>query len=65
MIVPVTKQLHFGFLCSAAVDNYYTDLKLNSHFKIKLSIPGDKHMLRNGNPLQYSCLENPMDGGAW
>ena len=22
--------------------------------------PGD----RNGNPLQHSCLENPMDGGA-
>ena len=22
--------------------------------------PGDG----NGNPLQYSCLENPMDGGA-
>ena len=21
--------------------------------------------LGNGNPLQYSCLENPMDGGAW
>ena len=20
---------------------------------------------RNGNPLQYSCLENPVDGGAW
>ena len=19
----------------------------------------------NGNPLQYSCLDNPMDGGAW
>ena len=19
----------------------------------------------NGNPLQYPCLENPMDGGAW
>ena len=19
----------------------------------------------NGNPLQYSCLGNPMDGGAW
>ena len=19
----------------------------------------------NGYPLQYSCLENPMDGGAW
>ena len=24
-------------------------------------IPGE----RNGNPLQYSCLENPADGGAW
>jgi len=20
---------------------------------------------RHGNPLQYSCLENPMDRGAW
>ena len=20
---------------------------------------------RNGNPLQYYCLENPMEGGAW
>ena len=20
---------------------------------------------RIGNPLQYSCWENPMDGGAW
>jgi len=19
----------------------------------------------NGNPFQYSCLENPMDGGTW
>ena len=23
--------------------------------------PGGEH----GNPLQYSCLENPMDRGAW
>ena len=22
-------------------------------------------MKLNGNPLQYSCLENPVDGGAW
>ena len=21
--------------------------------------------LKSTNPLQYSCLENPMDGGAW
>ena len=31
------------------------------------SIPGSGRSLRegNGNPLQYSCLEKPMDGGAW
>ena len=23
------------------------------------------HGESNGTPLQYSCLENPMDGGAW
>ena len=23
--------------------------------------PGEE----SGSPLQYSCLENPMDGGAW
>ena len=25
----------------------------------------NKLQLGNGTPLQYSCLENPMDGGAW
>ena len=25
------------------------------------ALPGGEH----GNPLQYSCLENPMDRGAW
>ena len=31
------------------------------------SIPGLGRSPREGkgNPLQYSCLENPMDGGAW
>ena len=30
-------------------------------------IPGSGRSLGevSGNPLQYSCLENPMDGGAW
>ena len=27
--------------------------------------PLEKEMAGNGNTLQYSCLENPMDGGAW
>ena len=31
------------------------------------SIPGSRRSPReeNGNPLQYSCLQNPMDRGAW
>ena len=31
------------------------------------SIPGSEKPPGEGkgNPLQYSCLENPMDGGAW
>ena len=31
------------------------------------SIPGSEKSPGegNGNPLQYSCLENPMDRGAW
>ena len=31
------------------------------------SIPGSGRLSGggNGNPLQYSCLENPMDRGAW
>ena len=31
------------------------------HFDFSLSCIGEG----NGNPLQCSCLENPMDGGAW
>ena len=26
---------------------------------------GRSRGIGNGNPLQYSCLENPMDKGAW
>ena len=31
------------------------------------SIPGSERSPGEGNgtPLQYSCLENPMDGGGW
>ena len=31
------------------------------HFHFSFSCIGEG----NGNPLQYSCLENPTDGGAW
>ena len=32
---------------------------MNQNFLVKLYGEGD------GTPLQYSCLENPMDGGTW
>ena len=36
-----------------------------------LTLQKEKEQIKNqdgegsGTPLQYSCLENPMDGGAW
>ena len=36
-----------------------TTERLHLHFSLSCSGEG------NGNPLQYSCLENSMDGGAW
>jgi len=32
---------------------------------LKLSDLGCSDGEGHGTPLQYSCLENPMDGGAW
>ena len=29
--------------------------------QVLMPVPGEG----NGNPLQYSCLENPVDKGAW
>ena len=37
------------------------DMTEQLHFHFSLSCIGEG----NGNPLQYSCLENPRDGGAW
>ena len=31
----------------------------------KLMVSNEEDGEGNGTPLQYSCLENPMDGGAW
>ena len=38
-----------------------SDMTEQLHFHFSLSCIGEG----NGNPLQYSCLENPRDGGAW
>ena len=42
--------------------------KLYSVESLDSSVYGTLSSIRregNGTPLQYSCLENPMDGGAW
>ena len=40
---------------------YKSDMTEWLHFHFSLSCIGG----RNGNPLQYSCLDHPRDGGAW
>ena len=39
--------------------------KVNLWFILGKSKIGGKGRRRQWHPLQYSCLENPMDGGAW
>ena len=37
----------------------------NRRWKVNINILAISNGESNGTPLQYSCLENPMDGGAW
>ena len=41
--------------------HWESDTSERLHFHFSLSCIGEG----NGNPLQYSCLENPRDGGPW
>ena len=53
-----------GFPGGSVVKN----LPVNARDTIDMgSIPGLERSsgVGNGNPLQYSCLENPMDRGVW
>ena len=43
---------------------YYTDWSKKDKYSILIHIYGI-YGEGDGTPLQYSCLENPMDGGAW
>ena len=38
---------------------------LKENFKVLITDPKEMEGEGNGNPLQCSCLENPMDRGAW
>ena len=52
-----TKSLHLRFFLNMGL-NYFSTSPAYSLIALYY---GEG----NGNPLQYSCLENPMDGGAW
>ena len=53
-----------GFLGSAVVKNLHAN---TGDRRDSGSIPGSGRSpgIGNGNPLQSSCLESPMDRGAW
>ena len=59
-------------LCALATPKNY-DLNFRIHFELEVPYKWPffswtvylSHGEGHGNPLQYSCLENPMDGGAW
>ena len=64
--------LSLGVICYVATDD--TGFPGASEVKASASNAGDPGLIPgsgrssgegNGNPLQYSCLENPMDWGAW
>ena len=50
--------IHFDIVSKAEVNIV---LELSCFFDDPADVGGEG----DGTPLQYSCLENPMDGGAW
>ena len=46
-------------LCSTWLS--FRDLSFTNAYTLSSVVVGEG----NGTPLQYSCLENPMDGEAW
>ena len=51
----------FGFFGGLVVKSLPTSAEEADSIPGSGRSPGE----RNGNPLQYSCLGNPMDRGAW
>ena len=63
LVIIIFLMNRIGFVC-----RYGTDGKASLYNVGDLgSIPGSGRCPGegNGNPLQYYCLENPMDRGAW
>ena len=63
-----------AYMASKVFSSCLTLLVAQTEVKVSASNAGDPGLIPgsgrspgegNGNPLQYSCLENPMDGEAW
>ena len=52
---------------SLQLEDWYVKnlLYLFIHSLAQVILIKNLHYGQYGTPLQYSCLENPMDGGAW
>ena len=53
------------FPCASLVAQMVKNLTANAGDKSSFPESGRSPGKGNGNPLQYSCLENPTDKGAW
>ena len=57
----LTSTVSLGFPCSSVGKEPVCNAGDPGSIRGLGTSPGGGH----GNPLQYSCLENPMDRGAW
>ena len=60
-LLPIVKLIFNFKLVSKALANTSNFLSMGYLISTPILLSGKG----NGTPLQYSCLENPMDGGAW
>ena len=58
--IPFYEQIIFHSVDKLYLSNHQV-IDIQGVYNYWLLSPGEG----NGNPLQYSCLENPMDRGAW
>ena len=71
--IPINSARVFPFLhtlssiyCFRLFDDGHSEqCEVVSHCSFDLHLSNNEWGEGNGTPLQYSCLENPMDGGAW
>ena len=66
MITQLTSGTQSGMFCSTGSNVWFFPACCNNWWPYgHLGFPDSSVGEGNGTPLQYSCLENPMGGGAW